>query len=488
MMKGSRGFGDGSDTLRHRMRAGAVFLAVAKHAPAFAILYVPPALWAVAEQQWPLALALVWPLLVAAGAFAAVSKQALPKDLRAAEAMACVALVFLIAAIGVAPAFMTLGFTPIGALFEAMSGLTTTGLSVARDPDSWPFAAHILRAWLQWVGGLVMATAVLALILPAGLSTRRLGDVGIDRGDRIVSTRIKARQLLWVYLGLTLVMMIPTALAIPDWREAIALTLSGISTGGFAPRSDSLASYSPLAQGIVILTCVLGSVSLLSYVLILKGDWSGAWRMGSLRRVGTALVTLGTLFIVAYSLTAPTPNLAEAYGGFLNFVSALSTAGYSTSAMPGGSLLVVLLLAMLLGGDAGSTGGGLKLARAGLLLRAFRHAFRLPSMPERAVAPLRMDGEKVGERMIIGVLALLLIYVVSMLALLLHFTLHGHPVADSLFDSISTLSTVGLSTGLVGPDLPWDLQLSLTLAMWLGRLEFIAVLVLLWPRSWMKGN
>ncbi|MEJ6389447.1 TrkH family potassium uptake protein [Gymnodinialimonas ulvae] len=487
-MKSNSTLGDGADTLRQQIRAGVILLTLAKHAPVFAVLYLPPALWGMAEGEWTLALSLLGPVLIAICTYAAVARRDLPKDLRAAEAMASVALVFLIAAIGSVPAFLTLGFTPVSALFEGMSGLTTTGLSVAQDPDSWPFAAHFMRAWLQWIGGLVMATAVLALILPAGMSTRRLGQAGIDQGDRIASTRAKARQLLVVYVGLTALMTGLTILATPDWREAVALTLSGISTGGFAPRSDSLASYGPVGQAMVILSCVLGAVSLLTFALILKGDWRGAWRIGSARRVGTAIALLGFAFMLAYALSPDARAANDAYGSFLNFVSALTTAGYSTSAMPGGALLVVVLLAMLIGGDAGSTGGGLKLARAGLLFRAFRHAFRAPAMPDRAVAPLRMDGEKVSDQTIIGVLALIFVYVTAMLALLVHFTLHGYPVAQSLFDTVSALSTVGLSSGLVGADLPWDLKVSLTLAMWLGRLEFIAVLVLLWPRNWIRGH
>lgn len=463
-------------------------MTLAKHAPVFALLYIPPALWALAEAQWNLAAQLIWPAALAGAGFLAVFRQPLPKDLRASEAMASIALAFLIGALGAVPAFMALGLPPISALFEAMSGLTTTGLSVAPDPNAWPFAAHALRAWLQWVGGLVMATAVLALILPAGMSTRRLGEAGIDQGDRIASTRAKARQLLNVYVGATAIMAVLVCLTIPDWREAVALTLSAVSTGGFAPRSDSLASYSALGQGAVILACLVGSVSLLTYVLILKGDIAGAWRIGSLRRVGVAIVLLGSAFGVALALGASDDRGLSTYESGLNFASALTTAGFSAGAMPGGGLLIVLILAMLVGGDAGSTAGGLKLARVGLLVRAFFHAFRAPLMPDHAVTPLRMDGAKVGEQTMVGVMALLFIYVATLSGLLLHFTLHGYPVAGSLFDAVSALSTVGLSTGIVTADLPWDLQISLTVAMWLGRLEFIAVLVLLWPRNWLKGH
>lgn len=484
MMASGPALGDGSDTLRRRIRVGAVALTLAKHAPAFGMLCLIPALWALVTGAGTLAL----PLILWAGVMAVAWRYDLPRDLRASEAMVNIALVFLIGALGAVPAFMSLGMSPVGAVFEAMSGLTTTGLSVASDPDAWPFAAHVLRAWLQWVGGLLMATAVLAFILPSGTSTRRLGEVGIDQGDRIASTRNKARQLLLVYVGLTGVMAVVTALVVPDWREALVLTLSAISTGGFAPRSDSLTSYTPLAQGVVIVTCVMGSISLLTYVLIVRGDVKAACRIGSVRRVG---LTIAALCAVAVVVLMAVPARADAgilYASLLNLISAITTAGYSVAPLPAGVLIVVLILAMLVGGDSGSTGGGLKLARASLLLRGFRHAVRAPLMPDRAVAPLRMDGDTVGEGTVIATLALVFIYMISLIALTFHFMLHDYPLADALFDSISALSTIGLSSGAVGADLPWDLKLSLTLAMWLGRLEFIAVLVLLWPRNWIKGH
>jgi trk system potassium uptake protein TrkH len=400
--------------------------------------------------------------------------------------MVSVALVFLLGAFGAVPAFIQLGMPAIDALFEAMSGLTTTGLSTAHSPDDWPFAAHVLRAWLQWIGGLVMATAVLALLLPSGMPTRRLGQVGMSSGDRIASTRLQARQLLGVYLGLTIAMSLVTAIAIPDTRDAIVLTLSAISTGGFSPRSDSLASYSLAGQSLVMLSCVLGSISLVSYVLILKHKPYAAWKTGSFRRVALTLFLLCAVYSGLLLMVAQ-PPAADIPAHLLNLVSASTTAGFSNTASPtAGPAFVLFLVAMLIGADVGSTGGGLKAERISVLILAMRHALRGPAMPENAVAPLRQDGRPIKSKTLIGLLALLVIYAVCALVIWGHFVAHGYPVNSALFDTISALSTVGLSTGLVGPDLPVDLKLSLTFAMWLGRLEFIAVLVILLPATWTR--
>jgi len=277
-------------------------------------------------------------------------------------------------------------------------------------------------------------------------------------------------------------------LAIPDTREAFVLTLSAISTAGFSPRSDSLASYSPLGQGLVILSCILGAISLLTFVLVLQGRLREAWALGSARRVLIAIaafcaVHAGMLWVGGLE------TWASIYPEMLNLVSGLTTSGFSTGPMPpAGAALLVIVIAMLLGGDVGSTAGGLKLARMGIVARAVLHVAQRQRLPANAVAPLRHHGEPVEDRTLTSILALIGIYVTALLLLWMHLLGHGKPALPALFEAVSTLSTVGLSAGIVGPDLATDLKLSMTFGMWLGRLEFFAVLLLLAPRSWMNGR
>jgi len=479
-------FRGGSDPLIQRARVSVVALTLAKHAPIFVVLLGPPALWALVEAAVPLALSLIIPAVLSLAVFAAVWRRPLPADLRGIEAISSIALVFGLSAVLTMPAFMTLGMPPVDAFFEAMSAATTTGLSVAANPDSWPFAGHILRAWAQWCGGLVIATAVLALLLPSGMPARRLGQAGIDQGDRIASTRRQAQQLLSVYLGLTVAMTALAALVIPDWREAVALILAAVSTGGFAPRSDSLASYGALGQGVVVLAGVLGAVSLLTYVLILQGKFRDAWTLGSARRILLALLAVCTLY-AAMLYVGGFRSISGIYSEILNMVSALTTAGFSTGPMPpAGAALLVLVIAMAAGGDIGSTAGGLKLLRLGIVLRAILHAGQKQRLPAGALAPLRHAGEPVEADTLTAILALVGIYLLAMAVLWLHMLGHGHPALPALFEVVSALSTVGLSTGIVGADLSDDLKLSLGFGMWLGRLEFFAVLLLLAPRTWMS--
>ncbi|SDY35218.1 TrkH family potassium uptake protein [Citreimonas salinaria] len=487
MIRSVSGLRHGSETVALQARVGVVALTIAKHSPIFVILCLPPAIWAAIDGVWPLATALAVPMAVALVLYGLFRRRDLPDSLSKIEALVAVALVFLLGTLFTVPAFLAIGMPPVDALFEAMSAITTTGHSVSQDPDSWPFAAHFLRGWLQWCGGLVMATAVLALLLPPGVPARRLGRAGIDQGDRIASTRNQARELLGVYLGLTAIMAAATMTVLPGWREGLVITLSGISTAGFSPRSDSLASYSALGKAVVMLGCILGAMSLLTFVLLLQGKWRDAWALGSARRVLGTVAVLSVLQASFILTTGQGPE--QAFDGVLNVISAVTTTGFSAGEIPTiGPVAVLLMAAMVMGGDIGSTAGGLKLARVGLLGRLVLYAVRTARLPDNAVAPLRMNRKPVKPVTVNALVALLTIYITATGLLWMQCLAHGLPASAALFDVLSTLSTVGLSTGVVSHDLPVDLKLSLTFAMWLGRLEFIAVLVLITPKTWMKRS
>lgn len=214
-----------------------------------------------------------------------------------------------------------------------------------------------------------------------------------------------------------------------------------------------------------------------------KMEWRAAWQLGSLQRltVWCGLAVAG-LFVALYLVGEP-----DYYSNVLNLLSAISTAGYSVSDMPSnGLLLLIFVTVMVIGGDVGSTAGGLKIARMTTLLRAGRHATREPRLPDNAVAPLREQGHVVKEPQLIALLALIVFYVFFVGALWAAFVAYGYPPLPALFDTVSAFSTVGLSTGVISSELPDGLKAATVVAMWLGRLEFVAVLLLVLPRTWIK--
>jgi trk system potassium uptake protein TrkH len=475
----------GAETLAQQARPRVVAVTLMRHMPVFPPLFGVPWAVALAEGEGRLALALGLPVAATLALALLGLRLPLPRDLRRVEAMAVLALLFLLAAVLAVPAFMALGMAPLDALFEGMSGITTTGLSLAPSPERWPVAAHVLRAWMQWGGGLAMATAALALILDPGLPARQLGRVGIEESDLLSSSRAQARQLLGAYVALTAFGAVGAALLLPSVWEGIVLALAAVSTGGFAPRADSLASYSAAAQGYLVLLSVCGAVSLPVFVLAGREGPRAAWDVGSLQRVGIAVALFAAIYaaaVLASGWVAPGAH----YGRLLDLVSGLATAGFATGPMPvAPGLLMIIAAAMLVGGDVGSTGGGLKITRIVLLGQAVLYTLRRVRLPETAVYVLKSGGRKVEPESLVALLALVVLYLASLAAIWGLFLGYGYAPVPALFETVSALSTVGLSTGLVGPDLPAALKLGLTFGMWLGRLEFVAVLVMLLPGTWL---
>ncbi|WP_292022304.1 potassium transporter TrkG [Maritimibacter sp. UBA3975] len=458
--------------------------AIASYGLVLAAITGVPAVAALAGQRWELLTVLALPTV----AFAAVGLVAprfwAPDDLRGIEAVVTLVGLFAVAAAMPVPAFMVLGLPGWDAVFESVSAITSTGLTVATGTMDWPFAGHLLRGWLQWSGGFAIAVAGVALIVGPGATAQAMGKVGIEKRDLLSSTREQARQLMIVYGALSILAIAVLLPLLPTSWEAVVVGLTAVSTGGFTPRPDSLASYGRLAQVVTMLICLSTTVTLMFYVL---------WRRKGLRTalgetnargvmVGfiTGLVVLTALFFVSAEM--PLSALTDV---LLNFTSALTTAGFSVAVVtdvPG--VVAFLLTAMIIGGGVGSTAGGIKIDRAISVARMIGLTLMRMRTPPRAVTHLKEEGQPVKSERIISLVAVVACYGITALVAWIVFLMSGEAPLGSLFDIVSALSTVGLSSGVTGPDLAPHLKAVLAAAMFLGRLEFLAVIAALSPATW----
>lgn len=474
----------GQASAAHVARPAVVGRTLVKQAPVLLLVPLIPGAGALIEGERELAAVLMAP---AAGlALLAVVSRGLKldDDMRRLEAVVALALVFVISALSAMPAFVILGMDPLDAFFEAVSGITTTGLSVAEGTEEWPISAHLLRAWMQWCGGVVVAVAGLALLMGAGRATRMLGRASVGEANYLSSTREKARMILVGYAALTVIGVAGAAVLIPGWWEGPLVALAAVSTGGFTPRPTSLAEYSLGAQVFVMTLCVAGALSLLLYALLRELHPREALRNG------TVHLTLGViagglcLYAVAHVMTQgwdPEALIA----GMLNHVSAQTTAGFSAEpVLSAGPPVVLLIVAMMVGGDVGSTTGGLKMARVATLVRMVGYVFLRLRLPDRAVVHLKAAGQRVETDQVIFAAALLAIYLFSALVVWLVLLAAGHGALPALFDAVSALSGVGLSSGVIGPELEPGAKVLTILAMLLGRLEFFAFILLFLPTTW----
>lgn len=471
-----------------RARPAAVAGALAALVPTLPMVFGPPALAATIEGAWPLAAALGLVAVPALALWTALRLRGArpPADLRGVEALLAVSLTFPLGALAAAPAFWALGMAPLDALFEAVSAMTTTGFSMAERAEAWPLSGHFLRAWVQWCAGLAFLAAALALVAGPGVVARRLGVAGLGRDqDLLTSTRARARALLGFYAAATAVAAVAAALTASNPIEGVFLALSAVSTAGFSPAPDSLAGESRALQAAVIGACLLGAVS---FPLMLGARRAGlrrVWRDPALRLFLTTLVG-GVAMVMAIEGARRGWDAGTLIDAAVQTASAATTAGFSSAppAAMAPAALVVMIALMAMGGDVGSTAGGLKATRVAAAYAALRLTLIRAQAPPGAVTHLQaLDSRFRGDE-VAAILALAATYAASAGALWIALLLCDRPALPALFDAVSALSTVGLSAGAIAPGLSDAGKAAAIAGMLLGRVEFFALIALLRPATW----
>ena len=412
---------------------------------------------------------------------------AVPAALQPNEALAVTALAFLIGAISMVYPFMDAGMAFSDALFEAVSGITTTGLSCLGSVEEMPKPFLFARAWMQWYGGLGIVVLSLALLMGNERVARRLLGRPAEGEDMAVGIRRYSRQVVGVYLVLTLLAVLALWGAGLDALSAVAHALSAVSTGGFSTHDDSLAGLdSEAAVWIVTVASLSGALALAVYYRI----WEQGWRAmtgdtESRALLGAAALSCGVLALSLHWVDA-LPWAASLREAALQGISAQTTTGFSSIDVSALQPLsrVIMMLSMFVGGDIGSTAGGVKILRVLVLLRLLHFILRTTGSPSHAVNEPRLGGRRLSEPEVVAVLSLLAMFALVILLSWGPFLALGNDPLSSLFEVVSATATTGLSAGISGPDLEPALKSVLCFDMLAGRLEIVALLVLVYPRTW----
>ena len=409
-----------------------------------------------------------------------------PRSIQTNEAMVVTALAFLFTPLVMAWPLMFSGLTFGDALFEAISGVTTTGLSVTASVADKPAIFLFSRSWLQWTGGLGIVVLFLATMVRPGLVAKRIGYSESYEEDIVGSARATARRIIAVYLALTVFGIAVLGSLGAGWFNSVAYSFSAVSTGGFSPRNGSLAGLSLPLQAVVMLLCVAGAAPLILYFRSVKEHgWAFIrdHQVPALLIAGLVASLLTALFLFTQDAFSP---LEALHHGFLNAFSAQTGAGFSTlnisQISPGAKLTLIFF--MFLGGCVGSTSGGIKILRLLILGKVLYVFLQRPALPRQAVAHASLGRRPLEADEIQGALSIVLVFLLSIGISWLVFVGLRYDPLDSLFEVVSATGTVGLSSGITGPELPSALKGILSADMLLGRLEIIALLVLLYPGTW----
>ncbi len=373
------------------------------------------------------------------------------------------------------------------ALFECISGITTTGLSTLGDISARPPSFLFERAWMQWLGGLGIVVLSVALLSGDDVAARPLVESPVNPETLDTSSRLHARRSFATYALLTALAVFVLWMAGWSGFDALVLAMAAVSTGGFTPHGDSLAA-NPLwsARLAVMAVALLGAVSLPLYQLLWRGRWRSVARDPELRLLLATCAVGSALLLLTMSAQLGGMTWQRAGHALLLAVSAQTTSGFASLplAQLGDASLWVLIVAMAIGGSVGSTAGGIKLLRLWLLLRVAQLIVWRTATPPHAVASIQVRERAVSERDIAGALFIVLLFAATVMLSWLAFLLYGHPPMASLFEVVSAVGTVGLSAGLTGPELQPLLRGVLCIDMLMGRVEFIAALVLVYPHTW----
>jgi trk system potassium uptake protein TrkH len=423
------------------------------------------------------------------------------RQLSWAHGMVIVALAWLIGAIFAAiPLYLSGRFShPLAAMFESMSGLTTTGMSVIHDLDHTAISMDVYRHLLQFAGGQGIVIVVLSLFAAGGARIATLY-VSEARDERILPNFIRTARFIFTVAGTFLVIgtaALTVALLAAGFTpgrslyHAINLFLSSFDTGGFSTMQASVGYYhSPAVEIVVMVLMIAGTMSFGLHFALWRGDPREVLRHLETR---TLAITTSALFLaVGFGLLrsgtyATTDALFRK--GFFTLVSAVSSTGHqvnpSTTYLTDWGVLAPagLVGAMAIGGMASSTSGGIKAIRVGIAFKTLVHDIRRLLLPESALV---VTSYHAGKRRILreetsrAATTVLLLFVVTYLVGAVVGLLYGdYDVTETLFESVSIGSNIGISIGVVSPEMPTGLMAVYTLQMWLGRLEFVAAFALL---------
>ena len=371
------------------------------------------------------------------------------------------------------------------ALFESVSGWTTTGLSVLTEAEL-PQIYLLWRSLMQFLGGAGFAIAMLSSIIGpigAGLSKAE------GRQEVLPMVKQSAATIGLIYVSYTILAAIGFRIFGMSWFDAVNHSMATLSTGGFSTRGASIGFWAnPRLEVFTIAVMVLANFNFVTHHNLLRRRWRSAAENPELR-----VLAVGFAVALGAVIAAPVVSVAgESRTYIFQIISALTTTGFSTvdlSTEWAGAPLLILVILMCIGGGVNSTSGGIKQRRIYILFKSITWQIREHLLPSRAVVSHTISDhgliEEVSDSEIRQVGNFVFLYLFTLAAATVMISAYGYSISDSLFEAASSVGTVGLSVGITGPQAPAGVLWIQKACMFLGRLEFFAIIVAL--RRWLQS-
>ena len=466
------------------------------------VFLLPALVISLCRSEWDAVWGFVYALLIMggiSGLLALLCRKA-GRLFGAREGLVCVGLSWVtLSILGCLPFFLS-GHIPnfIDALFETVSGFTTTGASILSDVENLPKGLLYWRSFTHWVGGMGVLVFLLAISTSGEqgkgftMHLMRAESPGPDVGKLVPKMKQTAMILYAIYVVITIINIIFLLFGKMNLLEAVCTAFGTAGTGGFGVRNDSLASFSPYIQIVTTVFMFLFGVNFSCYYLLLLKQFRGVFKDEELRcYIGIAVTAVVLICLNIYHLYG---NIGETIRHAAFQVSSImTTTGYTTADFdqwPAFSKGILLAL-MVIGACAGSTGGGIKVARVLLIFKSLRRNIRKILNP-RKVMVVRNNGRAVDETVLDNTNAYLAAYVIIVIICYLVISIDGFSIGTNISAVLACFNNIGPGMEAVGPMMNFSAysglsKIMLSLAMLAGRLEIFPILVLLSRSAW-KGH
>ncbi len=412
------------------------------------------------------------------------------------EGFVAVALSWIIMSIFGAIPFVLTGDIPfyVDALFETISGFTTTGSSILTDVESISKASLFWRSFSHWIGGMGVFVFIMAILPMMGGSTMNLMKAespGPSVSKLVPHVKDTAKILYGIYIAITICeATILRALGMPLF-DSLTTTFGTVGTGGFGIRNDSIAGYSPAIQITITVFMILSGINYTAYFYILTGKIKELFKIEEVRWY--LAIILGSVAVITWNVRSLYPTFSETLRhAFFQVGSIITTTGYATTDFDLWPALskTLLVTLMFIGACAGSTSGGMKVSRILILLKTIRKELSLIIHP-RQVKKIRMDGHPVDHETLRSANVFLVVYFVLLLTSMLLISVDEFDFTTNFTSVVTMLNNIGPGLNLVGPTQNFSIfspfsKFILMFDMLAGRLELFPMMILLMPSTWKR--
>lgn len=383
---------------------------------------------------------------------------------------------------------------PVDALFETVSGFTTTGASILSDVEALPYCMLIWRSFTHWIGGMGVVVFILTLLPLTGgyhMNLMKAESPGPSVGKLVPKVQSTAKILYGIYIGLTLLQMILLLLGGMPLFDTICTAFGTAGTGGFGIKNDSIAGYNTYLQVVITIFMILFGVNFNFYFFLLTKKFRQAFSTEEVRYY---------IGIIAIAIAVITFNVRHMFGGIGHALqqaafqvgSIITTTGFATTDFnqwPQVSRTILVML-MFVGACAGSTGGGIKVSRFVILCKTVRKELHLFVHPN-AVKKIKIDGKPVPHEVVRSTNIFLIVYVLIFAFSVLLVGFNNYDLTTNFTAVAATLNNIGPGLELVGPAKNFGMfsyfsKGVLIFDMLAGRLEIFPLLLLFTKDTWKK--